>query len=51
MKTTEIIIEFTQYALGINMRSYFSMNLYSEKLMDIDYSIWWQEVEWKNSQR
>ena len=38
MKTTEIIIEFTQYALGINMRSYFSMNLYSEKLMDIDYS-------------
>lgn len=38
MKTTEIIIEFTQYALGINMRSYFSMDLYQEKLMDIDYS-------------
>lgn len=38
MKTTEIIIRFTQYALGINMRSYFSMNLYQEKLMDIDYS-------------
>ena len=38
MKTTEIIIEFNQYALGINMRSYFSMDLYQEKLMDIDYS-------------
>ena len=38
MKTTEIIIEFTQFALGINMRSYFSIDLYQEKLMDIDYS-------------
>ena len=38
MKTTEVIIRFTQYALGINMRSYFSMDLYQEKLMDIDYS-------------
>jgi ATP-binding cassette subfamily B protein len=38
MKTAEIIIELAQYSLGINMRSYFSMNLYSEKLMDIDYS-------------
>ena len=37
-KTTAIVIEFAQYALGINMRTYFSMDLYSEKLMDIDYS-------------
>jgi ATP-binding cassette subfamily B protein len=38
MKTTETVIKIIQYSLGINMRSYFSMDLYQEKLMDIDYS-------------
>lgn len=37
-KTLSSFIEWKQYALGINMRSYFSMEKYQEKLMDIDYS-------------
>lgn len=37
-KTLTMIMEYKQYALGINMRSYFSMGKYQEKLMDIDYS-------------
>lgn len=37
-KTTSSAIEWKQYAIGVNMRSYFGNLKYQEKLMDIDYS-------------
>lgn len=37
-KTLSSAMDWKQYALGINMRSYFSKEKYQEKLMDIDYS-------------
>ena len=37
-KTIILVIESIQYALGIDMRSYFNFQVYQEKLMDVDYS-------------